>query len=94
VTATVIIVEDETLQARSMKRSLEHHGYQVLTAATAEEGLALVQCHHPDILLLDVHLPGMDALAMLKTLRTRQDNLQVIIITAYGGGRGPRCLLG
>jgi two-component system, NtrC family, response regulator AtoC len=83
-TATVLIIEDEILQARSMKRSLERHGYQVLMAATAEEGLALVQCHHPDILLLDVHLPGMDRLAMLKTLRARQDNLQVIMVTAYG----------
>jgi len=83
-TATVLIVEDEILQARSIKRSLERHGYQALLAATAEEGLELVQCHHPDILLLDVHLPGMDGLAMLKTLRARQDNLQVIIVTAYG----------
>ena len=85
--ATVLIVEDEILQARSIKRSLERHGYQVFMAATAEEGLALVQCHHPDILLLDVHLPGMDGLAMLKAVRERQDNLQVIIVTAYGNVR-------
>jgi len=83
-TATVLIVEDEILQARSIKRSLERHGYQVLMAATAEAGLALVQCHHPDILLLDVHLPGMDGLAMFRTVRERQNNLQVIMITANG----------
>jgi ActR/RegA family two-component response regulator len=40
-TATVLIVEDEILQARSMKRSLERHGYQVLMAATAEEGASV-----------------------------------------------------
>jgi DNA-binding NtrC family response regulator len=80
----VLIVEDEPLQARSIQRSLERHGYQVFIAATAEEGLALVQGHHPDILLLDVRLPDMDGLAMLKTVRAQHDSLQVIMVTAYG----------
>jgi DNA-binding NtrC family response regulator len=84
VTATVLIVEDEVLQARSIKRSLERHGYDVLVAASAEEGLTLVQRHHPDILLLDLHLPGMGGLAMLKAVREQQAHLQVIMITAYG----------
>lgn len=81
---SVLIVEDEVLQARSIKRSLERHGYEVLLASNAEEGLDLLQRYHPDIVLLDLRLPGMDGLAMLKVIRDRQENSQVILITAYG----------
>jgi DNA-binding NtrC family response regulator len=82
--ATVLIVEDEVLQARSIKRSLERHGYDVLTAPTAEEGLDLVQQYHPDILLLDLKLPGMDGLEMLRIVSGMLENMHVIIITAHG----------
>lgn len=81
---TVLVVEDEALQARSIKRSLERHGYEVLIASTAEEGLNVVKHYHPDILLLDLKLPDMDGLEMLKALRDLGENLQVIITTAYG----------
>lgn len=81
---TVLIVEDEVLQARSVKRSLERHGYEVLMAPTAEQGSELVQCYHPDVVLLDLRLPGMDGLEMLKVMRDTQENLSVIVVTAYG----------
>jgi DNA-binding NtrC family response regulator len=86
-TARVLVVEDEALQARSIKRSLERHGYEVLTASSAEEGLDLVQHYHPDILLLDVKLPGMDGLEMLKAVRDMQESTQVIVMTAHGNVR-------
>ena len=81
--ANVLIVEDEELQARSIKRSLERNGYDVAVAPTGEEGLDIIQRDHPDVLLLDLRLPGMSGLDVLKNLRERQENLQVIMMTAH-----------
>lgn len=80
---TVLVVEDEELQARSIKRSLERHGYDVQVALSAREGIERLQAEHPDILLLDLHLDGEDGLEILKGIRERQDSVLVIIMTAY-----------
>ena len=82
-TDTVLVIEDEELQARSIKRSLERHGYNVQVALNAHDGVARLQQDHPDILLLDLHLGNDDGLQILKNLRASQENVLVIIMTAY-----------
>lgn len=82
-TSNVLIIEDEDLQARSIKRSLERSGYDVAIATTGEEGLDIIQRDHPDVLLVDLRLPRMSGIDVLKNLRERQENLQVIMITAH-----------
>jgi DNA-binding NtrC family response regulator len=79
----VLVVDDEKLIRWSFKESLEPEGYEVLLAETAEEGLAIVEREGPDVVFLDIRLPGMSGLEALKKLREIDDTCAVIMITAY-----------
>lgn len=82
-TETVLVIEDEELQARSIQRSLERHGYEVSLASTGSAGLEFIQAKHPDVVLLDLRLPGEDGMSVLRSVRERDEATQVIVITAY-----------
>ncbi len=77
---TILLVDDDALMRRSLAFHLEQAGYQVHTAANAEDGLSFVQHSPPDLVLLDIALPGMDGLDALRELKARHD-LPVIFIT-------------
>ena len=77
----VLVVDDDTLLRRSLSLSLEQAGYRTNTAATAENALALVRQETPDLILLDIGLPGMDGLEALKKLQ-QERNIPVIFVTA------------
>jgi DNA-binding response OmpR family regulator len=77
----ILLIDDDALLRRSLAFALERAGYRVTTAATAEDGLALVAAAQPDLVLLDIGLPGMDGLDALRQLR-RQADLPVIFVTA------------
>ncbi len=77
----LLLVDDDVLLRRSLAFSLEKAGYRVSTAATAEDALALEQNDPPDLVLLDISLPGMDGLEALPQLR-QTTNLPVIFLTA------------
>jgi two-component system, NtrC family, response regulator AtoC len=79
----VLVVDDERLIRWSLRESLEREGYAVLEAGSAEEGLALCHAEHPDIVFLDVRLPGISGLEALRRLRTVDDTCAVIMMTAY-----------
>jgi DNA-binding NtrC family response regulator len=79
----VLVVDDERLIRWSLREALEQEGYQVLEAGSAEEGLGLCDAEHPDIVFLDVRLPGMSGLEALRRLRTVDDTCAVIMMTAY-----------
>ena len=65
----VLIVEDNPRNLKLVRDLLEHAGYRTLEAATAEDGLALARAHRPDLVLMDVQLPGMDGVEALARLR-------------------------
>jgi DNA-binding response OmpR family regulator len=73
----LLLVDDDTLLRRSLAFSLEQNGYRVSTAASAEDGLALAEQSRPDLVLLDIGLPGMDG---LQALRRFQDQLHIPVI--------------
>ena len=80
----ILVIEDELNIQKLAKANLTASGYEVLMAGNGEEGLELAQREHPNLILLDLRLPGMsgwDALMMLKTNRKLQ-KIPVIIMTA------------
>lgn len=76
---TILIVDDDLLFSRSVAYLLEQAGYRVLTTVSAEAALAHVAAAPPDLVLLDIGLPGMDGLEALRHLRTV---IPVILVTA------------
>jgi DNA-binding NtrC family response regulator len=80
---TVLVVDDERLIRWSLHEALEREGYRVLEATSAEEGLARCSAERPDIVFLDVRLPGMSGLEALRRLREVDDTSVVIMMTAY-----------
>jgi len=77
----ILLIDDDMLLRRSLAFNLEQAGYQVSTSETAEDALAIVRRDRPDLILLDIGLPGMDGLDALRIFQTEFD-LPVIFITA------------
>ena len=77
----ILIVDDDALLRRSLAFSLEKAGYRTTTAATAEDGLAQSLIDQPDLVLMDIGLPGIDGLDALRRLR-EQSPVPVIFLTA------------
>jgi DNA-binding NtrC family response regulator len=82
--AQVLIIDDELLLAKSLARSLTQKGHECSLAGTAEDGLGLLKTSPPDIVLLDLQLPGMHGLSALKQIMEFDLGVVVIITTAYG----------
>jgi len=77
----ILLVDDDDLLRRSLAFRLEQAGYRVSTAANAEDALALARQDVPDLVLLDIGLPGMDGLDALRPFR-EQIGVPVIFLTA------------
>jgi len=78
---TILLVDDDALMRRSLAFHVEQAGYKVHTAANAEDALALVRHSPPDLVVLDIGLPGMDGLDALREIKTKY-SLPVIFLTA------------
>jgi len=80
----ILLVEDNHTNARMAEAVLEDAGYQVLVAENAEEALSLAQTHRPGLVLMDIHLPGIDGLTGLQQLRSDPQTraAKVIAVTA------------
>jgi two-component system, OmpR family, KDP operon response regulator KdpE len=80
----VLVVDDEAPIRRTMRANLEARGYEVDLAETGEEALKLAARHHPDVVLLDLGLPGIDGLAVIDGLRgwTR---VPIVVLSARDG---------
>lgn len=81
----VLVIEDNELNLELVTDLLEVHGFMVLQARTAEEGLRLARESQPEVVLMDLSLPGMDGLAATRVLR--QDplnrNVKIVALTAH-----------
>lgn len=82
--AQVLIIDDEILLAKSLVRSLTQKGHECSLAGTAEDGLNLLKTSAPDVVLLDLQLPGMHGLTALRHLVDFDPSIVVIITTAFG----------
>lgn len=81
-TKQILIVDDDPLMRRSLSVNLDQTGYRTVTAGTAEEALAKVKTATPDLILLDIGLPGMDGFQAIHDLRKEIGNVPVIYVTA------------
>ncbi|MCX7623733.1 MAG: response regulator transcription factor [Thermomicrobium sp.] len=82
--ARILLVEDELELARLVRAALEQAGHTVLTAYDGPRGLAAARSERPDLVVLDLMLPGMDGLDILRALR-RETLTPVLVLTARGG---------
>jgi two-component system nitrogen regulation response regulator NtrX len=81
---SVLIVDDEEGIRESLSGILEDEGYDVLTASSGEDALAIAKEHMPDIVFLDVWLPEIDGLETLPRLKEIDANIPVIMISGHG----------
>lgn len=77
----ILVVEDDKAVRNLITTTLKAHDYRFLTAATAEEAILEATSHNPDIMLLDLGLPDMDGVEVIRRVRT-WSNLPIIIISA------------
>ncbi len=79
--AKILVIDDEPSITNLVSAYLKPEGYQVYTAADGPSGLKAARAFHPDIIILDVMLPGMDGIELLTRLR-RESQVYVILLTA------------
>ena len=87
----VLIIDDERLIVKSTSLALTYFGFEALEAFGGESGIALARREKPDIILLDIMMPGMDGWEVLAHLREEEAtrNIPVIIFTAKEYSNGP-----
>lgn len=78
--ARILVVDDEVEIRRALQRNLTAHGYEVFTAGSGEEALDELAMHRPDLMLLDLGLPGMSGLEVCKTVRA-ESNLPILVLS-------------
>jgi two-component system nitrogen regulation response regulator NtrX len=80
----VLVIDDEAAIRDSLKMTLEYEGYEFLGAATGQEGLTVAERESPDLVLLDVKMPGMDGIEVLERLRAMNESVPVVVISGHG----------
>lgn len=89
----VLVVDDEAAILRIIGTSLRLMGYDVITTGSGKEALKLSETEKPDIMLLDIFMPGMDGLEVLETLRL-SSTIPVIVFSAHSSSREEALKLG
>lgn len=79
----ILVVDDETEIVDQVKEYFEGEGFSVMTAETGDAGIKLITKEAPDILILDMKLPDMSGLLVLKYVKAQSPNTKVIVITGY-----------
>ena len=81
---TILIVDDERTLARSIKLFFEEQGYASETASDGDQALELLEKLHPDLVFLDLRLPRLGGLELLKRIRAYDPAVAVVVMTAHG----------
>jgi two-component system, response regulator, stage 0 sporulation protein F len=80
----ILIVDDQFGIRILLNEVLQKEGYQTFQAANGVQALEIVDKHSPDLVLLDMKIPGMDGIEILKRMKKKDQDIRVIIMTAYG----------
>jgi len=81
---TILVVDDEAMILRVFERLLSKEGYTVLTASNGKEALELVRKKSLELVILDLKLPDMSGIDILRRIKRPRENPEVIVITGYG----------
>jgi two-component system, NtrC family, nitrogen regulation response regulator NtrX len=81
--ARVLVIDDEAAIRESMRMILEYEGYECVLAGTGQDGLAAVERENPDLVFLDIKMPGMDGLEVLDRIRVVADGVPVVMISGH-----------
>jgi DNA-binding NtrC family response regulator len=82
--AVILVIDDEPLQRDILKTILDDEGYETYTASSGEEGLKTLKEIHPDVVLTDLKMEGMDGIEFIESLPDEMFQPPVIVMTAYG----------
>jgi len=80
----ILVIDDEAAIRDSLRMILEYEDYRFLGASSGQEGIALAQRDRPDLVLLDIKMPGMDGMEVLRSLRATDEGLPVVMISGHG----------
>ena len=81
---TILVIDDDDLVRGSIEMFLQRRGHRTIAAEDGRKGLGLVAVSKPDLVLLDLRMPGMDGLEVLKALREQDEDLPVIVVSGAG----------
>ena len=81
----ILVVDDEHLIRWSLEQNLKKQGYEVFTAGTGEDALQVAREEQPDLVLLDIQLPGISGIEVLEKIKEFDEDIIVIMVTAHGG---------
>ena len=79
----ILVVDDLTVILEHFKWYFERRNFEVLTVASAEEALPIIKENNPDIILLDINLPKMSGIDLLKLVRKFNQTVKVIMVSGY-----------
>ena len=80
----ILVIDDDSAIRSSLRMTLEYEGYECVLAATGQEGLSLLEREAPDLVLLDVKMPGMDGIEVLERIRAANETVPVIVVSGHG----------
>ena len=82
---TILIIEDDEMNMKLIRSVLQLGNSRILEAKSAEEGIQIAREHHPDLILMDIRLPGMNGLEATRVLKDDPDlnDIPVVALTAY-----------
>ena len=88
----ILVVEDEKNISHFISAVLNTNGYEAMQARSGEEALSMISSHCPDLIILDLGLPDMDGMEILRSLRS-WSSLPVVVVSARSHERDKVCLL-
>lgn len=80
----ILVIDDEPDMLRGCQKFLEAAGYTVVVTDSGEAGIALFETENPDLVIVDLKMPGMDGMAVLESIMARDQEAVVIVFTGYG----------
>jgi DNA-binding NtrC family response regulator len=81
--ALILVVDDEESMRHYLTKTLARQGYEVVAARDGPEALEIAQRRPPDVAMVDVRMPGMDGVAVMRSLRASMPRLPVVLMTGY-----------